>query len=100
MTDNIVTLPIIPAPPAYNQARTQTAVQLLPELVRAADAQHRAKSAARWDSERGSHPLAMLHFDLAGQGLDYIAAQAPRILMVLLAAAVMAAGLIQAGVWG
>jgi hypothetical protein len=42
----------------------------------------------------------MLHFDLAGQGLDYVAAQAPRILMVLLAAAVMAAGLIQAGVWG
>jgi hypothetical protein len=42
----------------------------------------------------------MLHFDLAGPGLDYIAAQAPRLFWIGLAAAVMAAGLIQAGVWG
>lgn len=100
MSDNIVHLPIIPAPTAYAAADARAIAQNLTLLMIAADARVRAKSAARWNRERGSQPLAMLHFDLAGPGLDYIAAQTPRILMVLLAAAVLAAGLIQAGVWG
>lgn len=99
MSDNIVPLPIIPAPTAYAAADARTMAQNLTALMIAADARVRAKSAARWNRERDSRPLAMLHFDLAGPGLDYIATQAPRILMVLFAAAVMAAGLIQAGVW-
>jgi hypothetical protein len=99
MTDNIVTFPGTQAPQAFRGPEAKTSDQLLNELVAAANAKGRALSAARWNRERGSRPLAMLHFDLAGPGLDYIATQAPRILMVLLAAAVMAAGLIQAGVW-
>jgi hypothetical protein len=100
MTDNIVYLPIIPAPTAYAAADARAIAQNLTVLTIAADARVRAKSAARWDRERGSQPLAMLHFDLAGPGLDYVAAQAPRLFWIGLAAAVMAAGLIQAGVWG
>jgi hypothetical protein len=100
MTDNIVTFPGTQAPQAFRGPEAKTSDQLLNELVAAANAKGRALSAARWDRERGSRPLAMLHFDLAGPGLDYIAAQAPRLFWIGLAAAVMAAGLIQAGVWG